>query len=63
MYLFELYLPLGICPRVGLLGHMVALFLIFFKEPGQIILKTLNLVYLLIYENMEANHVGVYFQK
>lgn len=42
---------------------MVALFLIFFKEPGQIILKTLNLVYLLIYENMEANHVGVYFQK
>ena len=32
MYLFELQLYSGTCPEVGLLDHMVALFLVF-KEP------------------------------
>ena len=30
MCLFELWFSLGICPVVGLLGHMVILFLVFF---------------------------------
>ena len=29
MYLFKLWLSLDICPGVGLLGHMVVLFLVF----------------------------------
>ena len=29
MYHFELHSSLGICPLVGLLGHMVVLFLVF----------------------------------
>ena len=29
MYLFELWFSQGICPVVGLLGHMVVLFLVF----------------------------------
>ena len=28
MYLFELWFSLGICPGVGLLGHVVVLFLV-----------------------------------
>ena len=33
MYLFELWFSLGICPGVRLLGHIVVLFFLFFKEP------------------------------
>ena len=29
MYLLELWFSLGVCPGVGLLGHMVVLFLVF----------------------------------
>ena len=29
MHIFKLLFSLGICPGVGLLGHMVALFLVF----------------------------------
>ena len=32
MYLFELEFGLGICPRVGLLGHMATLFLVFLRN-------------------------------
>ena len=32
MYLFELLFSLDICPGVGLLGHMVALFLVILKN-------------------------------
>ena len=33
MCLFELWFSLGICPGVGLLGHMIVLFLVF-KGPS-----------------------------
>ena len=33
MCLFELLSSLSICPEVGLLGHMVALFFIFLMKP------------------------------
>ena len=32
MCLFELWFSLGICPLAGLLGHMLALFLVFFRN-------------------------------
>ena len=32
MCLFQLWFPQGMCPIMGLLGHMVVLFLGFFKE-------------------------------
>ena len=32
MFLFELWLSQGICPVVGLLGHMVILFLVFLRN-------------------------------
>ena len=32
MHLFELWFSQGICPGVGLLGHMIVPFLVF-KEP------------------------------
>ena len=32
MYLFELWLSLGICLGVGLLGHMIALFSVFLRS-------------------------------
>ena len=31
VYLFQFWFPQGICLGVGLLGHMVVLFLVFFK--------------------------------
>ena len=30
---FQLWFPQGICPVVGLLGHMVVLFLVFKESP------------------------------
>ena len=33
MTLFELWFSLGKCPKVGLLGHMVVLFLVFTEPP------------------------------
>ena len=33
MYIFELWFSLGMCPLVGLLGHMIVLFLVFKELP------------------------------
>ena len=33
MYLFQFWFPQGICLGVGLLGHMVVLFLVFKESP------------------------------
>ena len=46
MYLFELEFCLDICPRVGLLGHMVALFF-YFKEHPYSFLQWMTSLFLL----------------
>ena len=43
MWFYELWFTLGICPVVGLLGHMVILFLVFFNDTATTEIYTLSL--------------------